>query len=64
MDRITVLAAATLLLLLPATILGQLPSGACYAEEVTCELQDDNLVRDSIHVHIPFYFLPREKPMI
>ena len=38
--------AATLLLFGPPVTEAQLPNGLCYAEDVTCELRDDNLVID------------------
>ena len=40
---------ATLLLLLPVFTRAQLPNGACYTEDLTCELQNDNLGCHSIH---------------
>ena len=42
MDRLLALGAA--LLFLPAVVRAQLPNGACYTEDSTCELQNDNLV--------------------
>merc|ERR1719367_1018496 len=38
------IALAALLLFCPLVTEAQLPNGLCYAEDVTCELQDDNLV--------------------
>ena len=56
MDRLSlsVLTGVTAtLLLLPTLTLAQLPTGACYAEDVTCKLQDDNLGSYSIHIQVP-----------
>ena len=50
MDRLLALLGAALLLL-PAAVRAQLPNGACYTEDSTCELQNDNLVGYSVHLN-------------
>ena len=56
MDRLGLSVLTATLLLLPALTLAQLPSGACYSEDVTCKLQDDNLGSYSIHIQVPLPF--------
>ena len=58
MDRLGLCVLTATLLLLPALTLAQLPSGACYTEDVTCELQDNNLGGYSIHISVLFVMLP------
>lgn len=53
MDRLGLCVLTATLLLLPALTLAQLPNGACYSEDVTCKLQDDNLGSYSIHIQVP-----------
>ena len=60
MDRLGLCVLTATLLLLPALTLAQLPSGACYTEDVTCELQDNNLGGYSIHFHVLFIMLPSD----
>ena len=60
MDRLGISVLTATLLLLPALTLAQLPSGACYSEDVTCKLQDNNLGSYSIHIQVPVDMLPTD----